>query len=432
MKFQRIYSPVLVFLLLAASALACNFPGPGPEPADEPPPADSPVQHSDPSLEPDPPDPDPPEPEPVTPPMSSSWLPEGTMALIRSGSWETGRLKAVSGAGVVTDLGLDLYGNSVSSINGLWVASADSPWPASNVLVHNLEDGMTHTVPISADHSLYGMGFDQAEERLAFMELGFAEGTGYIWGIVVVDLSDGTTTRFDSSFAIGDRPAILPGNPISWSYSDEMLLLDTFVPDSEGAWQGIWGVSIPPGTSGSTLDSRLSVEFVDGSSYQAPPVLSRDGSKLLYLNRDYSYVPAGYVVMGYDLVVNELWTMDLDTTTQTNILDISDGTALISSAAWSMDGGSILFGQGTFAGDQAFDTVTYKIHDGSVVSDLGPAAIPSGGYLQGMAWCRPGAALVVMGGSGPGVELQLLDLYFGASSVSLETAESISLMGCVP
>lgn len=433
MNINRRTVPMLCVFMLVLSSLACNFPGSTPEPPASQQPPDTPAEAEE--------DPSNGEQAPAvteendgSPGISapeSSWLPDGTIALIRSGLWGTAQLKAVNAAGAVTDLGVTLHGASSISRSGRWVATADSPTPASSMLIRNLEDGTVHTIPVTTDWTVYGSAFDNAEGRLAFMELGASGGT-YMWAVVVVDLSDGSTTRFDTSFEIGVKPEILPGRPMGWDVSDTQLLLDTFMPDTEGNWAGIWGVALPPAAASAALDTLPAVEYLAMGDYLSTPVLSRDGSQILYLNRDYSYAPTDYEVMAFDLVVNELWTMDLASSMKTILVDATDGSALFREAAWSMDGSRIMFGQGTFAGGANFDSGAWKTHSGGVETVVGPAAIPSGGSMQMVKWCRPNTGLASARTSSGDIELQVLDLSAGAASTVVETEQTITILGCVP
>jgi len=369
------------------------------------------------------------EPEVAIP--SATWLPEGSIALVRAGAWEGAALKTVAADGTMTDLGVPLYSASSVSVNGRWAASADGPTPAANVKILNLETAASYLVPVTPGYTIYGSAFDLAEERLAFMELGASGGT-YLWSIVVVNLADGSTSRFDTSFAIGDHPAMLPGRPVGWNAAGDMLLLDSFMPDTEGNWAGIWGVTLPPGTASAALDTLPAVSLVANGDYYTSPLLARDGSRLLYLDRDFGYTPAGYVVMAYDLVVNELWELDLSTSGTSRLVEAVDGSALLRDAAYSMNSGRILYGQGVFSGGADFSSLGWKIYQGGSSTDIGPAAIPAGGTIQQAMWCRPDTALAVARQSGGSTELQVVNLASGGSVFIADVQQSVSILGCTP
>ncbi|MBN1264316.1 MAG: hypothetical protein JXA25_02405 [Anaerolineales bacterium] len=433
MKKKFFMVPLLVAAALVLASVACNFQLPGPEesfdlPADVP--EDIPAATEE---EPLPSEGEMPEtePEPEVAPPASAWLPPGTIALVRSGTWASASLKAAAADATITDLGVTLYGASSVSLSGRWVASADSPAPAANIQIINLESSITYSIPITPGYTIYGTAFDQDEQRLAFMELGASGGT-YLWGIVVVNLADGSTTRFDTSFAIGSHPAFLPGRPVGWNAAGDLLILDTFMPDTEGNWAGVWGVAVPPGAASADLDTLAAVSLVPMGGYLTEPVLSRDGTHLLYLNRDYGYTPAGYVVMAYDLVVNELWDLNLTTNTATPYIDASDGSALMRGAGWSMDGSQILYGQGSFSGGADFTAMGLKTYTGGVSTAVGPAAIPAGGAMQQLAWCRPGTGLATARQSGGDSELQVIDMLSGGSVVIADVQQAVDILGCVP
>lgn len=428
MMKKSVLIPLIVIAALLMASLACNFQMPSSEepqeaPIDEPLPVEEEEPVPEEEIEP--------ESEPEVAPPSSGWLPDGTIALVRTGAWGSAALKAVAADGTLTDLGVALHSASSVSLDGQWVASTDSPAPAANVQVTSLEDGTTYSIPITPDYTVYSTAFDQVGQRLAFMELGASGGT-YLWGIVVVDLMDGSTTRFDTSFAIGSSPPFLPGRPIGWDSTGNLLILDTFMPDTEGNWAGVWAVSIPPGTPSAALDTLSAVNLVPSGLYLSEPALSRDGNFLLYTNRDYSYIPTDYEVMAYDLVVNELWGLELDGIAATPYLDIFDGSALFRNAAWSMNGTKVLYAQGTFSGGADFTGLGWKIYDGGASTDVGPAAIPAGGTMQDAAWCRPGTALATARQSGSDNELQILDLSSGGAAAVVDVQQSISILGCVP
>jgi hypothetical protein len=125
----------------------------------------------------------------------------------------------VAADGSTTDLGLDVHGSATASRTGRWIASAGGPYPADSVVAVNLETGVTFVTPLTPDFTLYGLAFDPAETRLALMELGGSGVGDYLWAIVVVNLADGSTTRFETTMTMGSAPPILPGNPVGWAAS---------------------------------------------------------------------------------------------------------------------------------------------------------------------------------------------------------------------
>jgi hypothetical protein len=420
---------LLAATVLILSVLACNPPTPfspataepttPPEgepttepPATEPPTAESPT-------------------EPPTEPPSSSWLPTGTFALYATGVWDELQVYALAPGPSSTDLGRAVTFNNALSRTGRWIARANSPAPATGVVIANLESSTTYNIPLTTDYTLYGMAFDHTETRLAFMELG-GTGTGtYIWAIVVVNLADGSTARFEDSFGfpVGEG-VMLSGRPIGWTAAGDELLLDTFMPDTEGNWAGVWAVTLPPGTTSAALSTLSKRVVLVAGDYTAEPRLSTDATRLLYLNRDYSYTPSGYTPMAYDLAVNQLGEADLATGSPTLLVDATDGSALARTAAWSQEGPDILFAQGTYAGD-AFGSLTLKRREAAgTISDAGPVPLPPGGSLQSIDWCLPNSALAVVATADNDHQLYLVE--FGAGSTLVTSDAYISVLGCIP
>lgn len=415
-------------LVLALGILACSLPTPTPSQ-----PAPTVIPHT-PATEPsatEPPTAEPPTaaPPPTEPP-SPGWLPDGTIALYATGPWEDYRVYALTADGAISDLGRSVYGQATASHSGRWIASLSNPRPATAITAVNLEDGTTHTIPVTPDHEVYGMVFDLAETRLAFMELGPLGADGVPWAIVVANLADGSTTRFDTQMAMSPRPEMLPGQPIGWTAAGSELLLDTFVPFTEGNWAGVWSVSIPPGTASASLDDLSRRELVPVGGYMTPVHLSPDGAHILYLNRDFDYVPAGYEVLAYDLAVNELWTTDVASGARTILVDAIDGSALGRTAAWSPDGAQVMFAQGTYAGE-SFGLLTIKVRDASgFMRDVGPAPLPPAGSLGSLDWCAPSLALVTAFTADYEGRLYILDTASGGASL-VASAAHVLVLECV-
>ncbi|MBN1812337.1 MAG: hypothetical protein JXA14_10910 [Anaerolineae bacterium] len=428
---------LLAATILILSILACNPPIPQPpdtitpyapattepttpsgsEPTTEPPTTESPTAES-------------PTETPTEPPPSS-WLPTGTFALYAAGPWDGLQLQALAPGPTSTDLGRAVSFNSALSRTGRWIAHADSPAPATNIVVANLESGTTHTAPLTPDYYLYGMAFDHAETRLAFTELGGSGMGTYTWAIVVVNLADGSIARFEDTFTppVG-AGMMLSGWPIGWTAAGDELLLDTFMPDTEGNWAGVWAVTLPPGTPSAALNTLSRRVVIAGGDYSAETHLSADAARLLYLNRDYSYTPAGYTPMAYDLAVNQLGEVNIATGSPTLLVNVTDGGALARDAAWSQEAPHILFAQGNYAGD-AFGSLMLKRRDATgTISDAGPVPLPPGGNLQSIDWCLPDFALVVVATADYDHQLHLVE--FGGGSTLVASDAYISVLGCIP
>jgi hypothetical protein len=372
-------------------------------------------------------------PIPATDAPGASWLPDGTIALYLVGPRDARRLHAVAADRSTTDLGEVLYDRPEISRTGRWVASTGAPSPSATVRAVNLETGDTIIAPLTPDFSLNGLAFDYAETRMAYVELGQFTAESYDWAVVVVNLTDGSTVRHEMTMSLGSDPELLPGKPVGWSNPGNELLLDTFLPGTEGSWRGVWAVTILPGVGSGFLETLSRREVIPYGDYLLSPRLSPDGSQLAYLNRDFTYTPDNYEVIAYDLAVNELWTVSSDGTARQRLINVIDGGALGSDAlSWSPDGTQILFAQGTFAGSQAFASLTLKVRDsGGALRDVGPAPIPAGGWLMGVDWCTPDLALATVAVPGTGQELHIVDMTSGATSL-VDSADRVQVLGCIP
>jgi hypothetical protein len=367
--------------------------------------------------------------ESPTEPPPSSWLPAGTLALYATGSWDSRQIYALAPGPTSIDLGRTTPSNIALSRTGRWLAYANEPAPATGVVIANLEDGTTRTIPLTSDHTLYGLAFDRAETRLAFTELGSSTDT-YTWAIVVVNLVDGSIAHFNDTFSFPPTDdTMLPGRPIGWTAAGDELLLDTFLPDTEGNWAGAWAVTLPSGAPPAALDALHSRVVIANGDYSTTPRLSPDATHLLYLNRDYAYTPAGYEPVGYDLAVNQLWSVSAGGDS-VMLVNVTDGGALAQDASWSQGGPQVLFAQGNYAGD-AFASLTLKVRDDAgAVHGVGSVPLPPGGDLQSIAWCLPDSALVVVTTADYDHQLHIVE--FGGGSTLIASADYISVLGCVP
>jgi hypothetical protein len=323
------------------------------------------------------------------------------------------------------DLGLDIGGSAVASHAGRWIAFQSGSPPS--VVITSMADGTTYIIPVTPGYDIFGIAPQADETRMAFLELSGLGTEGTVWAIVVVSLADGSTTRFAAT--MGADQTNLPGRPIGWSASGE-LLLDTFLPFTEGNWGGVWGVALPPGTASTALDTLSRREIVPGGGYLTDPHLSPDGARLVYLNRNYDYTPAGYTPVAYDLAVNQLWMADTASGARTILLDVVDGGALARDAAWSPDGSQILFAQGNYSGD-SFASLTLKVRDGAgAIRDAG--ALPAGNEIIALDWCSANTALVLtMMPAAPDLRyLYTLDVTSGSTSL-VTSAQHVAVLRCV-
>jgi dipeptidyl aminopeptidase/acylaminoacyl peptidase len=259
------------------------------------------------------------------------------------------------------------------------------------VRVHDLEAGTSAEYAATDRYHVYGLAFDLAETRLAFLELAPPEVENMPWAIVVVRLEDGMTTRLEAS----TLPELhrYPGNPLGWSASGDELLIATFLPYSDGLYAGVWAISVPPDTPSGMLTGLPSRLLVPGGGYRSVPRISPDGTRLLYLARDPEYMPADFEPVE-DFAANQLWVLDLASGQPALLYEVTDGDALMRDAAWSPDGSEILLAQGHFAGPE-FGTLALKILDAEGQPRDAPAVpVAEGKYAMSLHWCRPDLALV--------------------------------------
>jgi hypothetical protein len=414
---------VLGLVLVVGLAACAPTAEPSPTPSPLPPtstPASAPTDT--PSPAPTTPTPSPtPSPTPTAGPA-----PDETVALFSAGSPEEPGLRALAADGTTTDLEQIVYGRGAVSDDGEWVATANRQLPADRVVAFNLESGTTYTVPVTSAFDPYGMAFDASASRLAFLELGPPGADGVPWAIVVVNLADGTTVRFEAT--TGPENTRLPGSPIGWS-GDE-LLLDTFLPYSDALSTGLWGVTIPLDATATPYETLERREILAEGGYLFNPDLSPDRSRLLYVGRDYDYTPDNYGPVGYDLAVNQLGLVDLENGSPTLLVEETEGGALGGDSAWSPDGSRGLFTEGRY-GNGTFDSLTLKtVDDTGTVTEVAPIPLPAGGFLVSLDWCRQETALVVVADSEGAHQLHTMDLASGESSL-VTSDDEIAVLGCI-
>lgn len=424
MHRRRRMSLLLAAGVLALSFLACNAPPP-------PSPTSLPSLPSS-TVPPVPPSPTSTPTSTVVPPTEmprARWLPAGTVALYAAGAWESSRLYALAADGTATDLGQDVQGWAAVSRTGRWTARPGSPYPADSLVIVNLADGMAYTVPATPGLEVYSAAFDSAETRLAFLELGAPTGEDTPWAIVVASLADGSTARFEATARLDS--ALLPGFPIGWSAAGDELFINTFAPATEYSTAGVVGIAMPPGATAALVDALARRGLLAGGTYSSVPRLSPDAARLLYVARDPDYTPANYEPIAYDTAVNQLWALDVASGLPALLVEVTDGGALGGEAAWSPDGTQVLFAQGVYTGD-TFAGLTLKIRDGSGdVRDIGPLPLLPGGWLSGLDWCMPEAALATVTTADSTVQLHTVDLASGGTSL-VTSGEYVSVLGCIP
>jgi len=426
MQTKNWFPTLFAAALLALSLLACGLPTPTPPGPPvtitpfSPATAVSPTRAVEPTV-------GAPTAVPTEAPLAS-WLPENTFALYTSGSWESRRLYALSPGPTSTDLGQPISYQAAVSRRGRWIATTEGASPARTIAITSLENGTRYTYALPPDFESYGMAFDHAETRLALMELGPFGPDGVAWAIVVVNLADGSTTRFAT--VMGPERDFLPGRPIGWSAPGNELLLNTFMPATEGNWAGVWAVTLPPGAPPAPLDTLARRELIPMGSYYDDPRLSPDATHLLYLNRDFAYTPAGYEPMAYDLAVNELWSVDIASGARTILVNVTDGGALARAVSWSPENPQALFVRVSYAGETFTSLALKRRDEAGTVHDAGSLSLPAGGGLQTIDWCLPDFALVTITDASYNHQLQVAE--FGGGSTLITSAEYISVLGCIP
>ncbi|HPL29054.1 MAG TPA: hypothetical protein PLG21_13470, partial [Anaerolineae bacterium] len=349
-------------------------------------------------------------------------VPPGTVALYGVGApQENVALYALSAGGTATALGVEVPWGTVASGDGRWLAHADAPMPGAHaVVVENLQDRRRYTIPLSdacvAGPCVTGLyAFDHAATRLASVEV-----TRDAWAIVVANLQDGSSRRFEMRRPQASSYPIMPGAPLGWASTGE-LLLDTFAPFSEGAFMGVWALTLPDSGAPAAIDALPSRQLLAPRAYRQRPQLSPDGARLLYLARDPGYTPAGYPLSGgfEDMAVNQLWSLSLVSGAATKLVDINDGGALAPAAAWSLDGREALFAQGRYASSGVLGRLTLEaVVMAGALREIGPLEIH--GTLSALYCGWPGLALATTYGQAS--ELYTVDLATGRATLAARDA----------
>ena len=361
-----------------------------------------------------------------TPTATSEPPADRRIALYAAGSDDQSTLHALAADGTTTDLAEDVFSQAAVSPDGRWIATPNSQLPANGVIVSSLEASTTYTIPVTPDFDPYSMAFDPDVTRLVFLELGPHGEDGSAWALTVVGLEDGSTTRFHAT--TGPDNTLLPGLLIGW-LGDE-LLLDTFIPGTEAGSQGVWAVSLPPETESAPVDTLDRRQLLAQGAYLHTPAISAETARLLYLNRDYDYTPDNYGPVGFDVAVNQLGLLDLESGSTELLVEETAGGALGLDVAWSPDGTMGLFAKGAYS-KSTFISLTLKMVDPTgVVTDVAPLPLPPEGTMLSLDWCVQDVALSVMV-TGDGVyQLHAVDLTNGEWSL-LTSADRLAILDCV-
>jgi hypothetical protein len=371
------------------------------------------------------------EPAPTTTPTQPP-PPAERVALYGAGSAQAPQLYALASDGSVTALEMQVYQGAAASRSGRWIASPSRFPSAPSVTITDLQSETNYTIDAPAEWGIYRMAFDRAEARLAYLELGPAQARPIPWAIVVVDLVDGSTTRFEST----TRPdaGIYPGNPLTWVSAGYELLLGTFLPYTDGFYAGVQALDIPPGTASMPIASLDQRTLVPGGAYRSIPQLSPDGTRLLYLARDPAYTPADYAP-ALDFAVNQLWTLDVESATPTLLYEVTNGDALGGdaiggAAAWAPGGERMLFAQGHYAG-MDWGSLALQVRDeAGQVRELAPLPLPGEGAGLHVAWCEPDTAFAVLTAGPDPAQLYAVGIQTGELT-PLASAERMFVLGCV-
>ncbi len=378
-----------------------------------------------------------PEPSTATPlPEPDSWHAAGTRLLFVSGDDEQADLFALGDDGTVWQLFPDVGRAARVSPDGRWLGFVR--WHdggRSTLELHQTQSGEVREITPDTTSGLFQFAFDSDGSRLAFINLGVYSDAGVPWDLVVVDLESGATARYDALMA-GPETRPLPGMPVGWSAQTspgDELIIDTFLPYTEGGWMGVWGVTLPENGASAPLDSLIVRELIPGApAYSSRLRLAPDSRDVAYLGRDLDYVPDNYVSEFYDLAVNRLSFTALGDGVTTMVVEVDDGSALARAFSWSPTGERLLFAQGHYEGENWAD-LTLKSSDrsGTIVT-YGPLTVPALGGLSDLVWCDPSQVFyVTWDGSGGPEHLVGFDLNTGISS-EISAGRRVEIVGCAP
>ena len=399
---------------------------PSPTPTEEPTPEPTPTATAVPTETLTPEATATPSPEP-----GADWLPAGTVALhAKRVDGELG-LYALLTDGSTADMDRGIQGVATVSNSGRWIAyRPDVEETPGELTIESLADDTVYTVSATEGFTIYEWIFGRDEERLAFVEVG-PPGEETDWAVVVVSLEDGSTTRFATSSVGGPAGGRLPGRPLGWTASGEGLLMDTFVPYTEGAYQGIWKVAIPKGTPAQDYDELVRSQLVAADAYQNQPMLSPEGELVAYLSRDQEYEPEDYEPIAYDMAVNQLWTVDPEDRETSMLVEVTDGGALGLEIAWSPSGDRVLFAEGMYAGDR-FGSLTLKTVDRTgAEAEVGEVPLPEEGGFSELHWVSPDKALFVVR-AGEALTFELYEIQIESGETNLvDSAEYLLILGSV-
>ncbi len=358
--------------------------------------------------------------------LRSVRLPAGTIALYGLGKEQSLDLYALGAAGSARGLDVQVDRGWLVSGDGRWAVHLDAPGAAARaIVIDNLEDERSYAIPLGQAGCMAGLwAFDREGTRLASLEVG----TDY-WALVVVDLRDGSSRRYELARPQGQPFPVLPGQPLGWAATGE-LVLDTFYPFSEGGYAGIGALTLPDGASPTLVADLGRRQLAPHGAYLFRPQLSPDGTRLLYLAREPGYTPAGYTLHGgfEDVMANQLWSLDVASDRAVKLVEVTDGGALAVAVAWSPDGREALCARGRYDDGQRLTALTLQAVDAAgAMRNVG--ALPAESQLMDLRWCRPGLALAILyHPGGAASELYTVDLA-GGHIAFVGKGQQVSVLG---
>ncbi len=365
-----------------------------------------------------------------------SWYGAGTVVLFVGGDNGHAGLYALDDDGTIRLVFPDVGDEARVSPDGRWLGFVRWREDGRGTLeLYDARSGAVHKITPDTTSGMFGFAFDQESGRLAYLDLGAYTGEGVNWALVVVDLESEASTRYEALMA-GSETRPLPGVPVGWSghasHADE-LIIDTFMPFTEGGWMGVWGVTLPPDVASAPLASLALRELVPGTpAYSSRLHLAPNGQDVAFFGRDPDYVPDNYFPEFYDLAVNRLDLAALDDGARTTVVGVNDGSALARAVAWSPTGERLLFAQGHYDGENLADLLLKSSDRNGVIVTYGPLTLPALGGLLDLAWCDTAHAFYVTWDDGDGMQhLVSFDLNTGGSD-EISAGRRLQIVGCAP
>jgi hypothetical protein len=322
------------------------------------------------------------------------------------------------------------------SLDGRWLAFFRwRPDGRGSLELYDAQSAVGRPIVPQTSSGLFRYCFDPSGRRLAYLDLGSFHDASVAWALVVVELADGAATRHEGVMAGPDtRP--LPGYPFAWSELEgggDELLIDTFLPYSEGGWMGVWGVTLPVDGAPAPLDALYLRKLLPGApAYSSRLFVQPEGRDAAYLARDPGYSPDGYAPDSFDHAVNYMGLLDLDRGSHSRLVDAADGRALARALSWSPTGERLLFAEGAYEGANFAELVLNSSDRSGSVTPYGMLEMPMPGDLLDLAWCSGSLAFYITSDPASGMErLFSFDLNVGGST-EINGAGRVEFVGCAP